>query len=158
MPRVYFDTSFVSACVSRRDDPMSEYRRRISREWLSQQAAAFECVASAEVIAELDRPEFSQRDEALRLIHPLDLIAVNEESIGVAEVLVREKVMPAPASSGDAVHVAVCSVHAVDYLLSWNVRHLANPRKTRHLQSVCRRLGLLPPTIMTPEALWETPP
>jgi len=40
--------------------------------------------------------------------------------------------------------------------MSWNVRHLANPNKTAHLRAVCRRLGLVPPQIVTPDLLWET--
>lgn len=63
--------------------------------------------------------------------------------------------MPGPDATGDALHVAVAAVHEMDYLLSWNVRHLANPNKTRHSQVICQRLGLLPPVIITPDALWE---
>jgi hypothetical protein len=84
----------------------------------------------------------------------LPLLDIDEDVTGVAEVLVREYVMPAP-TVGDAVHVAACAVHDVEYLLSWNVRHLANPNKAAHLQRVCRRLGLIPPQIITPEFLWE---
>jgi len=40
-------------------------------------------------------------------------------------------------------------------MLSWNVRHLANPRKLGHLQMVCRRIGLLAPIILTPDMMWE---
>jgi hypothetical protein len=68
--------------------------------------------------------------------------------------LVREKVMPAPVA-GDAIHVAVATIYGADYILSWNVRHLANPSKTRHLQAICLRAGLVPPQIVTPDMLWE---
>jgi hypothetical protein len=72
----------------------------------------------------------------------------------MAGLLVREKVMPQPLA-GDAIHVAVAAVHEMDYILSWNVRHLANPRKTRHLRTICLRAGLLPPQIVTPDLLGE---
>ena len=52
-------------------------------------------------------------------------------------------------------HVAAATIHRADYLLSWNVRHLANPNKVRHLTTICIRLGLLPPQIVTPDLLWE---
>jgi hypothetical protein len=63
--------------------------------------------------------------------------------------------MPGPVA-GDAVHVATATFHGVDFLLTWNVRHLANPNKTAHLQAVCLRVGLAPPGIVTPDLLWET--
>lgn len=38
-------------------------------------------------------------------------------------------------------HVAAAIVHQCEYLLTWNVKHLANPRKTLHLRNLCRRVG-----------------
>ena len=55
----------------------------------------------------------------------------------------------------DAFHLALASVHFMDYLLSWNVRHLANPRKSEPLALVNRRFGLGAPIVCTPEALVE---
>lgn len=63
--------------------------------------------------------------------------------------------MPTPAGTGDAIHVAVATIHACEFLLSWNVKHLANQNKVRHLRVLCQRLGLVPPTIVTPDLLWE---
>ncbi len=68
-------------------------------------------------------------------------------------MLVRERVMPAPAVGGDALHVAYCLVHRVDYLLTWNQRHLANPNKRTHLAVICARLNLLMPQIVTPDLM-----
>lgn len=62
--------------------------------------------------------------------------------------------MPGPVA-GDAVHVAIATVNSLDYLLSWNVRHLANPNKVEHLRQVCHQFGLTPPIILTPEMIWE---
>jgi hypothetical protein len=62
--------------------------------------------------------------------------------------------MPSPIA-GDTIQVAVSCVHELDYLLSWNVRRLANPNKVEHLRTICIRAGLLPPRIITPELLWE---
>lgn len=65
--------------------------------------------------------------------------------------------MPSPVA-GDALHVAASCIHRIDYLLSWNVRHLANPNKVSHLQTICVRTGHIPPKIVTPELLWEPVP
>jgi hypothetical protein len=77
----------------------------------------------------------------LALIADYRLLAVTREVLGTAKVFVQEKVMPAPAEGGDAMHVALCAVHRVEFLLSWNVRHLANQNKVRHLQRMCARFG-----------------
>jgi hypothetical protein len=86
----------------------------------------------------------------------LEILPLTQEVRGLAKTLVREKVMPGPDGSGDAVHVAVATVHRMNFVLSWNVRHLANVNKLEHLRVICQRLGYIPPVITTPEVLWET--
>lgn len=61
--------------------------------------------------------------------------------------------MPGPSLSGDAIHVAIATVHRMDFILSWNVKHLANPNKRTHFSVICMRTGFLPPTIVTPDML-----
>ena len=151
---VYLETSFLSACVTDRTDPASVYRRELSREWWSVQARRYDLFISAEVVAELSHADYPCREAALEFIAALPLLPVTDEVRGLAELLVREKVMPAPVA-GDALHVAVATVHETDYMLSWNVRHLANPSKTAHLRRICLRAGMTPPQIVTPELLWE---
>lgn len=56
---------------------------------------------------------------------------------------------------GDSFHLAFASVHEVDHLLTWNCQHLANPFKVAHITAINRRLGLLTPTILTPQMLVE---
>lgn len=80
--------------------------------------------------------------------------AIDDDVRGLARLLVSEKVMPAPVA-GDALHVAVATVYSADFLVSWNVRHLANPNKLDHLATICLRVGLMPPRIVTPELLWD---
>ena len=53
----------------------------------------------------------------------------------------------------DAAHVAVATVHKIDYLLTWNCKHLANAQIMRKIGSVCQRLGHRMPIICTPEEL-----
>lgn len=73
-------------------------------------------------------------------------------------MLVKEFAMPNPASGGDALHYALATLHSIDFLLTWNVRHLANPNKLEHLRRLCMRVQRTPPAIVTPEFLWEGRP
>ncbi|MFG0315252.1 MAG: type II toxin-antitoxin system VapC family toxin [Phycisphaerales bacterium] len=155
MARVYLETSFVSACVTDRTDARSVYRHGTSLEWWQKQRSSHEVFVSSEVLAELGVPGHRGRAEALELIRGVPQLEVSDEVVGFAGVLVSELAMPRPAAAGDALHVAVATLHGMDYVLTWNVRHLANPNKIEHLRKVCFRFGRLPPTIVTPEFLWE---
>ncbi len=155
MAQVYLETSFFSACVGTRQDARSVYWRETSNEWWSTQAVRHELFISPEVLAELSAPTFPRRDAALDMLRGLTMLEVTSEVLGFADILIREKLMPTPVA-GDAIHLAAATIHGMDYLLSWNVKHLANPNKRDHLAAVCLRLGLIPPLIVTPDLLENT--
>ena len=154
MAKVYLETSFFSACVWDRDSPQHIYWQRQSRQWWVHQRAKYELFVSAEVLRELSFEGFRNRDDALALSTQAALLEINEDVRGLAKVLVHEKVMPGPEDAGDAVHVAAATVHSMDFLLTWNQKHLANRNKIPHLREVCRRAGFVPPEMTTPESLW----
>ena len=157
MSRVHLETSFLSACVSTRQDAASQVRRDQSRRWWVQQRGLHDLFVSAEVVRELSSPDYPHSDRAMALAASVSMLTLNDEIRGLAKILIRQKVMPGPEGAGDAVHVAVATVHQIDVVLSWNVRHLANRNKTAHLREICRRLGYVPPEILTPEAFWIEP-
>lgn len=107
---------------------------------------------SAEVIAELSAPAFLHRAEALALAARFEMLPINDEVLALAELLIAAKVMPGPLG-GDAVHVATAAYHGIEYLISWNVRHLANPNKRVQLVKLLTSVGRAAPLIVTPEAL-----
>ena len=106
MPRVYLGTSFVSACVTDRDDTARVYRRQVSTGWWKGQPVKHELFVAQEVLAELSHPDFRQRSDATTLIHGIALLPVDQEVRGPARILVREKAMPGPVA-GDAIHVVM---------------------------------------------------
>lgn len=151
--RVYIETSVPSAYVTSRTDPGSLHRREGTREWWLRQLSLYDASVSANVLLELRQGDWPGKEEALRLVERLPLLPVTPEVTGVAERYVAERLVPTDLG-GDATHLAVACVYDMDFLLTWNIRHLANPNKLTHLTVINRRLGLLTPQIVTPEMLW----
>lgn len=151
---MYLETSFFSACVTTRADVDSQSWRKRSLGWLKSQGPRHEVFISDEVLAELAAPSYPNRREALRFTAGIQVLDVDDEVLGLGQLLIDEKVMPGP-NTGDAVHVAVATYHRMDFLLTWNVRHLANLNKRVHLTKVCLKVGRVPPMIVTPDVLWE---
>ena len=56
----------------------------------------------------------------------------------------------------DALHIAIAAVYGVQYLVTWNFKHIANATMRSGIESVCRNSGFEPPIICTPEELAET--
>lgn len=64
---------------------------------------------------------------------------------------VREK-GPIPYKAGeDALHIAIATVHGIDYLLTWNCRHIANAEMIKGIALLCSEQGYEVPVISTPE-------
>ncbi len=152
MASVYLETSFVSACVTTRTDVSSAYRRHASLIWWNGNSREHDLFISTEVVRELSDPAYPQRVQAMELIRNIALLELTPEAIDFARILIREKVMPAPAL-GDAAHVAIATLARIEYMVSWNVKHLANVNKVAHLSRVCAAQGRIPPQIITPEVL-----
>ncbi len=60
--------------------------------------------------------------------------------------------MPAKAGE-DALHIAIAAVHEVDFLLSWNFKHIANPVIQAQIARRLQRMNLRLPFICPPEEL-----
>ena len=89
------------------------------------------------------------REQRILLLKGLDLLEITSHVEDVANIYVDRLVMPNDPG-GDALHLAVASVHRVDVLLTWNCRHLANPSKMEHIRLVNFELGLPMPLLITP--------
>lgn len=151
---VYVETTIPSAYVSARRDVGSLYRRKVTREWWDQHRDWYELYASQGVLDELDSGKFPGQREALRLLDGVPLLDVTDEALAIAGLYIRHRVMPGPLT-GDALHMAVASLNEMDYLVTWNIRYLANPNKVQQVAAINRRLGLFNPAVVTPEWLWS---
>lgn len=58
----------------------------------------------------------------------------------------------------DAFHLALASVHGIEYLVTWSFAHLANASKRTHIETLNRRLHLASPVICSPKELMLEPP
>lgn len=70
----------------------------------------------------------------------------------LAENLVKAGPLPEKAAA-DAVHIASAAASGMDYLLTWNLRHIANATMQDAIRALCKEAGFRPPEICTPEEL-----
>jgi hypothetical protein len=63
--------------------------------------------------------------------------------------LIEQNAIPKQAAE-DALHIAIATVNGMDYLMTWNFRHIANAAIRVNVELVCRLNGYEPPVICTP--------
>jgi predicted nucleic acid-binding protein len=146
-PTVYIETTIPSYYFDEREDLRRDIAR--TREWWNRERNEYECFISPIVLAELEHGDYPHRRECMSLVQSLPVLELTDEVEDIAEAYWQQHVMPRKPS-GDAAHLAIASHYRIDYLLTWNCKHLANVRKEKHLRILNARLGLWVPRLVTP--------
>jgi hypothetical protein len=110
------------------------------------------CNVSQVVIDEASAGDPDEIRKRLDIIRDLPVLEVTTSAESLAQAIIASGVIP-PRAVRDAAHVAVAAVHRIDYLLTWNCRHLANAQIMRKMEEVCNRSSERMPLICTPEEL-----
>ncbi len=147
--KVYIETTIPSFYHEVRTEPEMIARKNWTRAWWDDRSHQYLLVTSEAVFDELQSGEFPIRDEALALLSNLPLVPVEPAVVEIMETYIERMVMPRDPV-GDALHLALASYHKCDFLLTWNVRHLANANKFEHIRRVNTMMGLFTPTLATP--------
>ena len=148
-PSVYVETTIPSFYFEGRSEPEMVARRHWTRDWWDNRGSSYELLTSDAVADELGRGDFPNKNEALALIEDLPWLEVSSAAADTVSTYISHHVMPADPA-GDALHLALASIHKCDFLLTWNCRHLANANKFAHIRRVNGMLGLFVPTLTTP--------
>jgi hypothetical protein len=152
-PTVYIETTIVSYLVARPSrDPIMAERQRQTREWWNTRRGDFHLRTSELVLQEAAGGEREMARTRLGVLHGIPLVPTSPKAETLVEALVRTGLLPEKARS-DAWHIALAATAELDYLLTWNCRHIANPAMSPRLVRIC--LEYLPrvPMLTTPEAL-----
>ena len=156
-PSVYIETTIVSYLVAGpTKDLVQAAHQRVTREWWAERDR-FELFVSAAVVVEARRGDVTAAARRLEVLRAIPQLSAGPRVGGLVQSLLRGGALPKSARV-DAVHVAVAAVNGVDYLLTWNLRHLANAAIRGKIDEACRNAGLVPPIICTPEELMEPKP
>ena len=114
----------------------------------------FTVVSSQLVVSEASAGDPELASARLAFLTELALLEITEEALKLAQRLLQAKAIPQEFPE-DALHIAVAVVNGVEYLLTWNYKHLANAAMRNKIETTCRALGYEPTVICTPEELLE---
>jgi len=154
-PKVYIETTVISYLVARpSNDVTVSDRQQATRQLWEEYSDPFEFVTSDIVLEEAERGDPREAQRRTTLLDTLRTLPLSPEATALAHKLIDAGAVP-PQSLSDAQHIAIAVVHNIEYLVSWNYKHIVNETKRQHITDVCLAAGYQPTTLCTPEALME---
>jgi hypothetical protein len=130
--------------------------QQITIGWWRNRRAAFTLYTSQLVLDEAGAGDPQAAAERLRALSGMPLLEYREPTLVLAIALERSLHLPADAR-GDALHLAVCAANGIEFLLTWNCRHLANAAMMATIEETCALHRVAAPRVVTPEQLLEVP-
>jgi hypothetical protein len=150
---VYVETSVVSYLTARPSRNIIAYSRQIAtQDWWDRRRDDFDLVTSPLVLEEASAGDAQAASKRLDILAGLDVLAVDSTIESAANDLIASNVLPTKAAA-DAMHIAIAAVHEVDYLLTWNCRHIANVELYSRIAAHLRERGLTAPIVCNPQEL-----
>ena len=154
-PRIYMESSVVSHRTARPSrDVIALSHREITRVWWDNHIREYNVCVSQVVLDEIRRGDPEAAADRLKAVSGFPLLPLGPEVERLAAIY-QEKLRFPEKSLRDTLHLAVASVHAVDYLVTWNCKHIANAHIRRQLQELNNGEGVCTPIVCTPEELLD---
>ena len=150
---VYVETTIVSYLTARpTSDLLAAAWQKTTVDWWETQRSRFDLYTSDVALEEArwGDPEASRK--RLGALSGIPVLEINHPVVALYKALLEGKALPAKAQD-DALHLAVSAVHGIDYLLTWNFRHLDNAETKPIMRYICSRHGYTMPEICTPQEL-----
>jgi predicted nucleic acid-binding protein len=154
-PAIYIETTIPSYLAAWQSPQIvMAARQQITRDWWDNDRQNYELFISQVVLNEAAAGDPVAASKRIEIVRDVKVLEPPTEVDRIVDALMRQLPLP-PNAATDALHIAYAIGHGVDYLLTWNCRHIANATLHTRMESICESLGFDLPTICTPEQLIE---
>lgn len=151
--KVYIETSVVSYYASRPSrDLVIAARQETTRELWPLLAHRFDRYISMMVLEEMNKGDLTAVHERKKAVIDIPVLDITQESEYLADAIIRDGLIPERFGE-DSLHIALASVNGLDYLLTWNFRHLNNALTKTHIERFIEKQGYIPPVVCSPDEL-----
>jgi hypothetical protein len=153
MSTVYLETTIPSYLAGRSSrDLIVAAHQQITQEWWGRAKEQFSLFISEAVLEEIRAGDPEMAARRLEIVAGLPVLGIRDDVRDLVRIYHGQLGLP-PQAGADVVHIAFAVAYEVDYLVTWNRKHIANGQVIRRLLELNRKLGRSTPVIVTPEEL-----
>ena len=153
MKKVYIETTIISYLTARPSkNILATAWQELTTEWWTHRRTHFDLFTSELVLAEAYKGDAEAAQRRLNHLEEIPIIATTDSAVEFARRLINEGPLPEKAID-DALHIALSAVHRLDYLMTWNFKHIDNAEMKPSIRELCMLHGYHYPEICTPQEL-----
>lgn len=152
-PIVYLESSVISYLTSRPNrDVIIAGRQAITLDWWENQRQRFELRISILVEEEIGRGDPKAAQLRLETVADIPSLTISDEATKIADLLLAKAAVP-KGSEEDALHIGIAAAQGVDFLLTWNFKHINNAETKETIVQIVESCGYKCPQLCSPEEL-----
>lgn len=153
MKSVYIESSVISYITARPSrDVVTSARQAITIEWWDQYMGTFDVFISELVLEEIGTGDHAAAQKRLSVVEEIPILEATENANNLAKTLISRHAVPR-TSIEDALHIAIATIQGVDFLLTWNFKHINNANTRDKIHEIIMQLGYKCPVLCSPEEL-----
>jgi len=155
METVYIESTIPSYLTAKpNNNVIATARQLATQRWWNERKVQYDLYTSDVVLIECNKGNSEAAEKRISSLEGIPLLEVSEEALELAAIIFKELQIPEKARD-DALHIAIACVNEIDYLMSWNFKHLVNATMIRKLNRLLERTIYKTTQICTPEELTE---
>jgi predicted nucleic acid-binding protein len=153
MEKVYVESSVISYITARPSrDLVVSARQAITNEWWEQKRKRYDVYISELLIDEIASGDKEAAQKRLDVVKEIPNLEITEIAKDLANLLISSGAVP-ENSPEDALHIGLAAAQGVEYLLTWNFKHINNATKRAEITQIIENQGFLSPVLCSPEEL-----
>ena len=153
--KIYIETSIVSyLCARPSRDLIVAANQEITWEWWDKSRLYYDCYISEFVMEEISAGDCCVAAKRINIVEGIPFLVANDKVRDLGYCIMQGLNLPEKVAA-DAAHIAIAAVHGMDYLLTLNCTHIANPHWQHKLRSIIVEQGFDMPEMCTPRGLLE---
>lgn len=150
---VYIETSVVSYYTSKAsNDIIIAARQKVTHYWWKNRIHDFEVFISELVLRESKEGDPKAAKKRMASLKDFKYLELNDDTYSLAKYLLKSYAIPKKFPE-DALHISIAAIHGIDFLLTWNFKHINNAERKTAIEHAINEYGNLCPIICTPEEL-----
>ncbi len=150
---VYIESSVISYLASRPSrDVVISARQAITESWWQSQKSQYDVFISGLVIQEISKGDETAAQMRLAIIKDISMLGTSNEALNLAEALLEQGAVPSN-SEEDALHIGIAAASGINFLLTWNFKHINNAHTKALISLVVEKHGFVCPILCSPEEL-----